>query len=658
MTKGFRLPLVRSFKGGRGSSSVIDLSRRAALNSEDATWARGEFRTLRDLGVLAPLPPGVTPRVISPWAVALNSALKRRIIVDLRFVNEHLSPPPKTRASSISTVASAIDDQTIAFISTDITKAFYHVPIHNGSKPYLAVRSPDDEILTFNALPMGLSWSPYVLSKSLRPFITAINAATTSDHITTTTVSYVDDFLFIIRRRSSVQHTAAAQAATLLPSTIRATATRFGWTLNEQKSVWSPTPTIRFLGFDISLTWTDDRQRLLIRLPPERATNLLSSVRATSSALAKGRPIDPRSVARLAGQIVAASASWAPASFIAGPLSSWAAAAARRSSWSTRQLAPRSLLLHLDEAKYLFRSLRAGRLAPTAAPPHIVLTTDASPWGWGAKLAIRNPSSSIELQGRWLVDRQATSLTQNERELRAVIVSIRAIAPQLTASPSQPTIIRVQSDNRATISAVARLSTMAPTLRPLVAQLHHIARQYHIEFSRPGWIPGSTMIKNGVDALSRRWSSKRAAMEWPIHRSIFAAVCQIFEAKTDDMIDRFATATNTVSRRFNSLTPEPNAEALDGLSQDWAAEKAVQWINPPFALLPRVINKIATERPRAAIVIVPAWPSATWWPTLSEIASRTIDLPSTSVVHPRRGPLPEPLRNQAWGLRAVLINNQ
>jgi hypothetical protein len=63
----------------------------------------------------------------------------------------------------------------------------------------------------------------------------------------------------------------------------------------------------------------------------------------------------------------------------------------------------------------------------------------------------------------------------------------------------------------------------------------------------------------------------------------------------------------------------------DGLLLDWSSE--VVWLNPPWALLPDVLSKLRAERP-AAVLIVPVWPSQTWWSFLFGLDVFRVDLPT------------------------------
>ena len=82
-------------------------------------------------------------------------------------------------------------------------------------------------------------------------------------------------------------------------------------------------------------------------------------------------------------------------------------------------------------------------------------------------------------------------------------------------------------------------------------------------------------------------------------------------------MDRFATANNAQCERYNSRCRDPQSEARDAFAQVWKGE--LNWINPPWGLIGRVLRKIRTEG-AGAILIVPYWRSQYWWPLLMELA--------------------------------------
>ena len=79
-------------------------------------------------------------------------------------------------------------------------------------------------------------------------------------------------------------------------------------------------------------------------------------------------------------------------------------------------------------------------------------------------------------------------------------------------------------------------------------------------------------------------------------------------------IDAFASQMNTQLPRFWSQHNDDLAAARDALRQDWAGENL--YINPPYVLLPRILNRLVQFKVTRAVVIAPLWPTQGWFPVL------------------------------------------
>ena len=132
-------------------------------------------------------------------------------------------------------------------------------------------------------------------------------------------------------------------------------------------------------------------------------------------------------------------------------------------------------------------------------------------------------------------------------------------------------------------------------------------------------------------------------------------------------VDRFADFQNALLPRFNAAYPCIGSEALDTMTQAWDGERS--WVNPPWAMIPKILYKLRSTPSAAATMLVPHWPSAVWWPALSALATDYIVLHDASVPHLRlpdsafvpgamlaqTDRVPEPLRNRGWTLWLVNI---
>ena len=79
----------------------------------------------------------------------------------------------------------------------------------------------------------------------------------------------------------------------------------------------------------------------------------------------------------------------------------------------------------------------------------------------------------------------------------------------------------------------------------------------------------------------------------------------------------FATLSNSHLPRFMSPIPELRALAVDALSQDWQGRS--MYMFPPFPLLNKVMQKLRSTQVAEVILVVPWWPSQSWFPHLPRL---------------------------------------
>ena len=84
--------------------------------------------------------------------------------------------------------------------------------------------------------------------------------------------------------------------------------------------------------------------------------------------------------------------------------------------------------------------------------------------------------------------------------------------------------------------------------------------------------------------------------------------------------DLFASAAHHQLPRYYSPFPDPMSAGTDAFAFCWQQERA-PYVNPPWPLISRALNKIVNDRVKA-MVVIPKWPSTEWWPLFSRIILR------------------------------------
>lgn len=98
--------------------------------------------------------------------------------------------------------------------------------------------------------------------------------------------------------------------------------------------------------------------------------------------------------------------------------------------------------------------------------------------------------------------------------------------------------------------------------------------------------------------------------DWSVGDHIF----ELFNRKWGPYeYDLFADCNNNKLEKFYSRFWNPNTAGVDAFGFDWSVGN--NWIVPPINLIARTINHLKLCKARGTL-IVPKWPTATFWPIL------------------------------------------
>ena len=210
-------------------------------------------------------------------------------------------------------------------------------------------------------------------------------------------------------------------------------------------------------------------------------------------------------------------------------------------------------------------------------------------------------------------------------------------------------VVRLWEDNLAVVHIIRNRTSKSHALMAELRLLLLVLDELHIDL-RPRYIRSEL---NPADFYSRLVDRDA----WSLRPSVAKMI--LTQAKRRQMpaisLDPFGCAQFALCKRFASRLFDPNALASDGLALNWRHEHGTVWLNPPWALLPACIAKLAQERP-AAVLIVPEWPTQVWWPSLLALGGRHLRLPRPKFcVMAHHGRLVEPFVNASIQLLAVLL---
>jgi hypothetical protein len=249
----------------------------------------------------------------------------------------------------------------------------------------------------------------------------------------------------------------------------------------------------------------------------------------------------------------------------------------------------------LDEVQFWFENLNklnCTDLVKSSKKCHYVAYSDASGSGFGGYVVsgIRNETSGV-----WSI--QEMKLSSTFRELEAV----RRVFME-NVDVIQGCSVKWHTDN-SNVANILQVGSRKEHLHEIVMSISELCRVNKVGLF-PEWIPRAQNQR--ADLLSKCGDSD----DWEISFQVF----QIFqEAWGPYSVDRFASFYNAKCHRFNSRFWCPKTEAVNALTQFWGADN--NWVVPPPSLILQSIKKLLAEKAKATLV-VPRWPSASWWPTL------------------------------------------
>ena len=176
-----------------------------------------------------------TPRVCSPLSVVCNGVGKKRLVVNLRHVNQCLWKQ-KFKYEDLR-VALMLFNPGEWMFTFDLKAGYHHIEIVPHHRTYLGFAWRSDQYV-FTVLPFGLSSAPYAFTKIMRPLVRWWRSKGIR------IVVYLDDGICAVESEQQAFRTSGLVQDTLCQA---------GFVANEAKSFWSPSHKVQWLGFIVDL---------------------------------------------------------------------------------------------------------------------------------------------------------------------------------------------------------------------------------------------------------------------------------------------------------------------------------------------------------------------------------------------------------------------
>ena len=546
---------------------------------------------------------------MSPLKVVPKPNGKFRLICDLRYVNSHCDTP-RFSSEGVEILPELVRDGELA-VTLDLRDGFYHFSVQPKFRKYLGFEY-NGIWWIWCCLPFGLQCSPFYFHKCLRAVVEYLR-----DVHSLSLMAYVDDF-FLCSSKDRSQHDLHVLLDTL---------NELGLAVNIEKSCLTPSECVTYLGFEIHCA--NSERKPMITVPKNKVRKLKQDI---SRAL-KRPSISARLLARIAGRCVSMLAAVFPAKL---KLRNVYRLLNSRMSWESLLAWTRGAT---EDLTWWVASLDSwnGRLLVPPAACELQLSTDASGSGWGAVLSTPDCPPAC---GFW--DERVSGESSNYRELLAVYLALISFRAMLVGRS-----VEILSDNITTVAHVNKFGSSNVRLDNIAQSIWSFALSNNISLV-------AHHISGALNTFPDFFSRISARHEWILHPAVFRQLDRMFGPHT---VDRFAAVGTALLPTYNSRFADPYSAGVDALGQtDWGAEN--NWVNPPFRLIPRVLDVIEAQRADATL-IAPMWPGQPWMARLRRLCTA----PPLRLPPVMRACLPlsqhqqiEPHRNRKWKLFAWRIS--
>ncbi len=131
----------------------------------------------------------------------------------------------------------------------------------------------------------------------------------------------------------------------------------------------------------------------------------------------------------------------------------------------------------------------------------------------------------------------------------------------------------------------------------------------------PKWLPRDNYLISLADIGSKLNSSSD---EYGLAHSSLSYILSEFSIKLT--VDGFASAKNFRTEKFISATPQVNCHDVDFFSCS-LSDKEFYYLHCPVKLINRTINKIILYPNLHCLLIIPCWPSNSFWNSIANAKS-------------------------------------
>lgn len=505
-----------------------------------------------------------------------KDGVKYRMILNLKPLNKFVEYH-HFKMDSLET-AKLMMKKDCYLASVDLSDAYFSVPIHTSHRKFLKFLF-NGQLYEFTALPQGLACAPRLFTKILKPFYAKMR------ELGHQCMGYIDDSFVVA---DTVEECLDAVNDMILQFE------KLGFVINKEKSILTPVHSLEFLGYKL------DSKSMTVSLPSDKAERIVQMCRKLIAA-------DESTIQFL--------------SEVLGTMNAYC------NGVEYGRLHCRSLEILKNVALKVNQGNFEGKVSLNSScvkdcewwianaktsvrhiihnNPDVVIFTDASKGGdghvggWGA---IRD---TISTGGRWSFDEGKFDI--NVLESYAAYFGLKSLC-----ADEHNVHVQIKSDNTCAVSYINQMGGTRSV------HCNKVAREmWDWAMARNIWISATHVagVDNPADKHSRIFHD---TTEWKLNEAVFESLTERWGLPD---VDLFASRLNHQVDRYVSWGPDPDAIHIDAFTMKWHGD--LYFVNPPFSLLSRVVQKLQLDQSEA-IIIAPSWKTQVWFSSLMKLL---IDVP-------------------------------
>lgn len=489
-----------------------------------------------------------------------------RMIIDLSHLNSFVNKV-HFKMESLDVVKSLLRPNDY-MVSIDLADAFLSIPLHESSKKYTTFEF-ENVRYWFNSIPFGLTSSPRIFSKVLRPVIIWLRSR--GLRIT----SYLDD-IFICDQSPSLLSSSVDLALDTLSD--------LGFKPNLKKSKLSPSRDLLHLGY----LW--DTISMTISLPPEK----INKTKVLANHLLSLEKVSLRDISSFLGLVISHSNGLDNGSLHFRKIQlQFVAKFKSCSSWdSCYCLSPAAR----NELFWWSQDFPCVPVSLSDSLPDLTMHCDASLSGWGCTL-----SSGHVASGEW--SNSEKSFHINYLELKAIFFGLKCFSELIKNK-----YLQIFSDNTTSVSYInKRGGTHSSYLCSLAITIWEFSYSIGTKITA-SHIAGTS--NSTADFYSRHIDFVHDySIPFPVFNKISEALN--FFPK----IDLFASRLSSKLPRYYSYKADPYASGINAFLNPWPDHV---YMFPPINIISMVLKKFYSEKVSKGLLVTPAWPGLPDIPVITD----------------------------------------